>query len=337
VTATYAISLFGHLRDTRPTPRECAWPELAQLLTTHEQRGVKDGAAWGPYRLRPGTTRGNDNVVDVSIAVGDIDKSVDLAAIHRSLDGYANITHSTYSQTLGQPRFRVVVPLTHPVPAAEWPDVKRRIDSWVFANASDRATVDASRVYWLPSCPPGAERYSERHDGRELDWSTLWPVPDLEPARERRATQASPTGDRPGDRFAAETGWSEILRGWRLILERPPVRYWRCPGSDKLAGWCASTGGGGYDLLYLFCNAEGTPFEPRTSYSKFRAYSLLEHDGDDRSAAAQLAHQFRLTERLDHVTANRGVLRLSRLERPRSHRLTPFERPRAVPLSGIVS
>jgi hypothetical protein len=179
-------------------------------------------------------------------------------------------------------------------------------------------------------------RYAEHHDGHGLDWSALWPVPQPDSIREQRI-HASPTGNRPGDRFTAETDWSDILRGWRLILDRPPVRYWRCPGSDKRAGWCASTGGGGFDLLYLFCNAQGTPFESRTSYSKFRAFSLLEHDGDDRAAAAMLAHRFRLNERLDGITARRGVLRLTPLVRPAARRLAPFEHPRAVQLAGVRS
>ena len=118
-----------------------------------------------------------------------------------------------------------------------------------------------------------------------------------------------PTGDRPGDDFNARVGWADILRpcGWRPFRgcgeaaitpqnttpKKGPVRrnivYWTRPG--KSAGISASTGfccgSSGNDLLYVF-STSAAPFEAEMSYSRFAAYTLLNHHGDYRASTRAL-------------------------------------------------
>jgi Bifunctional DNA primase/polymerase, N-terminal len=111
----------------------------------------------------------------------------------------------------------------------------------------------------------------------------------MEPARVK--TPRHPTaadGTRPGDLFAAQVRWEDILRphGWTRVGQRGKVTLWKRPGKRE-RGWSATTGHFA-DVLYVF-SSNAVPFEPETAYSKFAAYALLNHAGDF-SAAARALH-----------------------------------------------
>ena len=92
----------------------------------------------------------------------------------------------------------------------------------------------------------------------------------------------------PGDDYEQKTDWAEILtpHGWTLIHQRGNLRYWCRPG--KKEGISASTGrADDRDRLYVFTSS--TDFIAETPYTKFGAYTLLEHHGDHGAAAKQLA------------------------------------------------
>src|SRR5436190_457550 len=103
-----------------PTRRDLTWPDLATMLNQHERRPTKDGPGWSPTTYRPGTTRANKNVVEVSAAVGDFDKQTvdDLRAIWRHLEalGLTYCIYSTWSSRPDKLAFRVVIPFSRPVP-----------------------------------------------------------------------------------------------------------------------------------------------------------------------------------------------------------------------------
>ncbi len=92
----------------------------------------------------------------------------------------------------------------------------------------------------------------------------------------------------PGDDFEARTDWSEILLGWTLVFTRGRTRYWRRPGKND--GISATTGhADDRDRLFVFTSS--TDFDPETPYTKFGAYTLLNHRGDHAAAAKALADQ----------------------------------------------
>jgi len=96
------------------------------------------------------------------------------------------------------------------------------------------------------------------------------------------------TGSRPGDDFNVKADWSEILEphGWKKAGQRGEVTLWLRPG--KKTGISATTNFGGTDLFYNF-STNGHPFEADMGYSKFAAYAFLNHGGDFKAAAADLA------------------------------------------------
>lgn len=92
----------------------------------------------------------------------------------------------------------------------------------------------------------------------------------------------APIGDRPGDRLNKQATWGEILEphGW---VEEEKNR-WRRPGKDKGDGTSATTEYDNRPMLYVF-STSAYPFQANKGYSKFHAFTLLNHDGDFKASA----------------------------------------------------
>lgn len=93
---------------------------------------------------------------------------------------------------------------------------------------------------------------------------------------------------RPGDDFEARADWADILSGiFRPITTRGSETYWGW--ADGVGGVKATTGRDEHDRLFVF--ATGSEFQAEVPYSKFGAYALLNHGGDHKAAARELARQ----------------------------------------------
>lgn len=95
---------------------------------------------------------------------------------------------------------------------------------------------------------------------------------------------------RPGDDFNNKASWADILapHGWTIISAYGRGLTWRRAG--KTDGISATTGTrGDGDNLYVFTSS--TEFDPEVPYSKFGAYTLLEHGGDFTAATRALRAQ----------------------------------------------
>lgn len=117
-----------------------------------------------------------------------------------------------------------------------------------------------------------------------------------EPAAHRTPTHGLFYSLTPGDDFALQTSWSEILlpHGWTLVQRTGDHCYWRRPG--KRSGHSAISGhrsSQGRELLTVF-SSNAHPFQgpsggkAGTSYNKFNAHALLNHAGDHSAAAREL-------------------------------------------------
>lgn len=94
------------------------------------------------------------------------------------------------------------------------------------------------------------------------------------------------TGLRPGDDYNTRTDWADILTGWTRVAPMGTGWSWRRPG--KRDGISATTGqsGDGIDRLYLFTTS--TELDAETPYTKFAAYTALNHGGDYTAASRAL-------------------------------------------------
>lgn len=113
---------------------------------------------------------------------------------------------------------------------------------------------------------------------------------DQMPAIEEKAPVlgGSTPGTRPGDDFNARATWDDILVGWTRVRHFGGNCYgWTRPGKHPRDGISATTGRNDGDNLYVFSTS--TEFESEKAYSKFAAYTLLEHNGDYSAAAKALA------------------------------------------------
>lgn len=116
-------------------------------------------------------------------------------------------------------------------------------------------------------------------------------APAALPVSPVRLSAAGSTLDlRPGDRWAAQTSFGDLLgsAGWSLSHRAGEEEYWVRPGKNPRDGHSATVNYRGSGLLYVFSTAvEG--LEAETSYSKFGAYAFLFHGGDMQKAAQELA------------------------------------------------
>ena len=103
--------------------------------------------------------------------------------------------------------------------------------------------------------------------------------------------------DTPGNRFAEQTSWGEILEphGWVKCGSSAGVTHWRRPGKTK--GTSATTGlksDAGNELLCVF-SSNAYPFDGPTSgrncssHSKFDAYARLNFGGNHSECAKHLS------------------------------------------------
>src|SRR5262249_3640526 len=109
-------------------------------------------------------------------------------------------------------------------------------------------------------------------------------APEAASARAPASANAKGGGLSPGDDFDRPGwDWSELLtpHGWRVDHESGGVGYWTRPGKDR--GVSASVGhcrgSAGEPLFYCF-TTNADPFGDGKTYGRFRAYAVLNHQGD---------------------------------------------------------
>lgn len=294
------VAFFVALRETSPLQLRLSWEEFVDRLSTHREQSIKDGPGFSAALYRAGYTRGNDGVESLSAAVVDVDHAEPLWHLLEGLEyvAFTSYSHGGAEKCEGRkdcPHWRIVLPFATPVPREQWTDVRARVKFWLVPNADDGAK-DAARFNYMPACRAGAPRETRRGQGAFLNPGSLAPVPVQSSSAPSTRTNghARPPGgeERPGDRLNTTADWGDILgpHGWRWGGSSGDTSYWVRPGKRD-AGHSATSGGGGYDLLYVF-SSNAAPFEPFTSYSKFEAYSLLNHNGDRAEATRELSKKF---------------------------------------------
>ena len=118
------------------------------------------------------------------------------------------------------------------------------------------------------------------------------PVTHAEPKRivPERPTRRFAHRGSVADAFSAAVPWSAILEphGWRITGERGQYQHWIRPG--KKGGDVSATVIEG-DVFYVFTTS--STFKPNKGYTKFGAFAVLEHGGNQCAAAKQLLSMVR--------------------------------------------
>lgn len=173
------ISLFKNVRDNGPKQHTLEWSAFCDTyFAKHQILKVKEnGPAWSPACYPAGATRLKEKVEYISCAVFDVEHHEPFEALQDKLVGCAYIAHSSYRHTPEDPRYRIVLPLVKPVDADAWDATWDRLNHWL-GGINDPQTKDASRLYFLPSMPDGAEgHFIEIGEGKPLDIDDLPELP----------------------------------------------------------------------------------------------------------------------------------------------------------------
>ncbi len=178
------LAFFDRATDNKPRVKSLTPAKLAHLLSHHDVRTDKDGPLFSPTIYAEGKTRRNENVLALTLAVGDFDDgtSPEVVRDHLARLGLWFLIYSTHSSTPEHPKFRAVVLLLEPVPADRWDSVWPALIRELFLGKVDLGTRDASRIFYLPSAPPGTTPFVYQGEGAPFDASGL----RLDPEHRRR-------------------------------------------------------------------------------------------------------------------------------------------------------
>lgn len=171
----FHVASFRSIYDNEP--RQLApvtWEELTRRLSRHRALPVNDegkqtGELWSPTEYKPGTTRSAENVLTVGCFVLDMDDAGPWDTYLPRLSSYSYVLHTTYNHTEDAPRWRIVLPLSAPIPGYLWGPVWERLAWGLAGEEQDVKCKDACRIYYLPAHPPGGSGIAFTHEGRPLD------------------------------------------------------------------------------------------------------------------------------------------------------------------------
>ncbi len=115
-------------------------------------------------------------------------------------------------------------------------------------------------------------------------------VEHVERTPEPRQEAGRPTGDRPGDQWAASVTWAEILTadGWALHhVDRDNTEHWTRPGKDRREGTSATVGYKGSDVLKVFTSSH-PHLSAEATYTRVGYLAATRHGGDHTETARAL-------------------------------------------------
>ncbi|WP_164002313.1 DNA primase family protein [Pyxidicoccus caerfyrddinensis] len=184
-------------KDNQPKP--FTGPLLELVGRQHEVRESKLGMrCFSLVDYRPGTTRKNENIVQVNLIALDFDhlNARQTSALLEALAGRAYLLYSSHghlAEGYDDNRFRAILVPTRPLQPKEYPVVWQELVRDLGIPA-DEAAKDVARIWFSPSCP--AERRSSAiyfiRDGAPVDVDAL-----LHRASTRTSSPTQPSARQP--------------------------------------------------------------------------------------------------------------------------------------------
>lgn len=192
------VSIFQHARDNAPKLVDCTWDFLTKNLGPHEYNYANklETPAFSPAEYPPGAERDADNVIQIWLFVADLDHLDEQTALTTcqrvQAAGLAAIVYTTWRHAEDPWRLRVVLPLSRPVPAAQWREFWKKMNA-AFGGICDPKCIDPSRLYFGPYAPAGteAQNFYLVFPGEALDVDAVIGAANTEtdPAREEALRQ----------------------------------------------------------------------------------------------------------------------------------------------------
>ena len=168
------FSLFNNRFDTTVQKvYDLDWYTFVELITApHTITNDKDSTLFGPWEFTPNGTRCADDVIAASMICLDFDHGVSLDQAKIKFAGLEHVLYTSYSHKKdgeSDDRFRVVLPLAHPVTPEALIERRKAIYAW--AKGVDISSLSISRCFYLPACPQERSQFavSYHSDGELLD------------------------------------------------------------------------------------------------------------------------------------------------------------------------
>ena len=152
-TANLPICEIPYLRNNQWEPRTGSLVDHLNRWGWTETRDKSACRLWSPITLKAGCTkRCIESVETVTALVLDFDDGTTLDEAAAKIP-CAWMAHSSHSHTADNPRFRMILPISRPIPAGEWRGFWEECVK-EFAPNVDKACKDPSRIYYTPSRRP---------------------------------------------------------------------------------------------------------------------------------------------------------------------------------------
>ena len=161
------------IKTSNIEPAELSWPALVRRLRDYAGQPRADDLDALPALVYAdfgdATTRHDKHVRAMSAAVLDLDSAVDLDATRAVLTGLEYALYTTKRSTPDAPRLRVLLPLTAPVPAADWRGFYGQLLDMLQIPGADTCAEKLSQPFFVP---PGGGLF-EHGQGAWLDPAPL--------------------------------------------------------------------------------------------------------------------------------------------------------------------
>lgn len=132
--------------------RAAAEEHYRHLLFDARAAPKRDLRLWSPALYTPETKRGSENVIHLSCLVLDYDQGASIATASATWQDYFHLIHTTFSYSPEKVKFRLILPLAEPVPAAEW----HKVYEWAQARTDfkvDPTGKSIGSTFALPQVP----------------------------------------------------------------------------------------------------------------------------------------------------------------------------------------
>lgn len=151
-----------------------SWERLVEALSSHDVRAEKDGMLWAPVSVVSSGSRTKESVKAVHALVLDFDQGTPIELVKPRLQGLSWVGHSSHRHSPSKAKYRIIIQLSSPVAAGEWPNVWELLHKR-FGPESDIACKNVNRIYYMPSCPEESawDSWAEHEDGAPIDVAPL--------------------------------------------------------------------------------------------------------------------------------------------------------------------
>jgi len=213
---TNTISLFSHIRNNNPTTFTSNIDTIRKGLLSESVKGAEKKhhiPLWSPTVFLG--TRSSTNALEVGFLVFDLDDGKTLYDTWKLFSKWTVLAHTSFSHKPHFHKYRIILPLEKPVPAAEW----GRASIWAMnlwkevvgiGEPDQKAIKDVARIYFRYAVPSSSlEGDDPLHPGNyfqsdysygpllNLDWQSI-------PKQQPKPKQPKPVSRRNGPILLSE-------------------------------------------------------------------------------------------------------------------------------------